>query len=400
MNKSIGMKNRSRLIPRNNWDYNFYSLINATLGCIIKKVDAPALEIFFQRKAQWTMAGRASLYAILKALSLSLGSKIGVPLFCCPVVFNAIRQAGYKPKFIDCSDNDYNLSPQDLERKKDELSAVVAVHMFGNPCDIDRINSIAKEIPVIEDCAQSIYSKYKGRLTGFLSTASFFSFRCGKYISAGEGSAIFCNDSTLYSKIENVVSDFKSYGLISSIFHCAVIYLKALFYRRPLYGIIGYPIGRRLDKKFNLTAKEGFEEGKIVSGDLWLANNRIPKFERNIERQRRNAQLLRKLINIQNVVLPSENDDCLGNWFQFALRFPKSEIRDAMAAHLWKNGIDSAKYLDDIVEIARLQYGYNLGDCPNAEKFSKTVLLIPIYYTLKDKDIIYIAEIINSFNEV
>lgn len=388
--------NKIKLIPRNNWDYGFFALVNAITGSILRKMPAVKVESFFLTKPVWTMSGRSSLYAILKALSLSANSQVGVPLFCCPVVFDAIRQAGCQPYFLDCNDNDYNLSPEDFERKRNGLSALVAVHMFGNPCDMDKINFVAQGIPVIEDCAQSIYSKYKGRYTGFLSTSSFFSFRCGKYISAGEGSAIFCNDSNLQRKVEQVVSEFKSSGMISSIMHSFITYIKALFYSRPLYGTIGYPVGIRLDKKLNLTAKEGFEKRKIAPGDLWLANKRIPKFQKKIERQRRNAQLLNEHINIPNVILSYENKDCVWNWFQFPLRFPNSESRDAMAEHLWKNGIDSAKYLDNIVDIVKEDYGYITGDCPNAERFSKTVLLIPIHYTLKEKEIISISEIVNS----
>ena len=121
--------------------------------------------------------------------------QVGVPLFCCSVVFDAICQAGLTPRFIDSSVDDYNLSIEDLQKKRSGLAAVVPVHMFGKPADMDAIDAAAEGIPVIEDCAQSLLSTYKGRLTGLLSTVSFFSFRCGKYISAGEGSAIICRDA-------------------------------------------------------------------------------------------------------------------------------------------------------------------------------------------------------------
>ena len=108
--------------------------------------------------------------------------------------------------------NDYNISVEDLRKKRADLAAIVAVHMFGNPCDMDAINAVADTVPVIEDCAQSIFSTYKGKQTGLLSTASFFSFRCGKYISAGEGSAIFCRELELQKKIERIVNSFESWS--------------------------------------------------------------------------------------------------------------------------------------------------------------------------------------------
>ena len=70
-----------------------------------------------------------------------------------------------------------------------------------------------------------------------------------------------------------------------------------------------------------------------------------------------------------------------------------------MADYLFDHGIDTAKYLDDIADEARLHYGYS-GDCPNAELLSKTVLLVPIYYTLRARDIEHIARSINEGSEL
>jgi len=94
----------------------------------------------------------------------------------------------------------YCLSPADLKDKISSLKAIVLVHMFGHPADMEPILATCDGIPVIEDCAQSLFGKYKGTYTGFLSGYSFFSFRSGKYISAGEGSALFLKDP---SKIES-----------------------------------------------------------------------------------------------------------------------------------------------------------------------------------------------------
>ena len=74
--------------------------------------------------------------------------------------------------------------------------------------------------------------------------------------------------------------------------------------------------------------------------------------------------------------LPGERPDRTRNWFQFPLRFADKEQRDQMAAHLLANDIDTAKYLDDIVDVARARYGYG-GDCPNAERLSRTTLICP-----------------------
>jgi perosamine synthetase len=393
------LRDRTRLIPRNNWDYGFRALSGAMRSMNNGATKAPNDLKIFQKTPIWTNTGRAALYAILRALELPVNTKVGVPLFCCSVVFNAVCQAGLIPEFIDSKTEDCNLSIEDLQKKRPGLTAVVAVHMFGQPCDMDAILDVAGTIPVIEDCAQSIFSTYKGKQTGSLSTASFFSFRCGKYVSAGEGSAIFCRDPVLHRKIEQIVSSFESPSTFGLVKDSLSTFVKATLYNRPWYGLVGYPIGMRLDKKLNLTAKDGFETGKIAPTHLHLIEERIASFEKKINIQREHAQVLFQSIKPGPFSLPSGNTDCSSNWYQFALRFQNTNQRDAMANYLLSQGIDTAKYLDTIVEEACSRYGY-LGNCPNAEHLSKTILLIPIHYNLDSSDIEHIARSINKGSEI
>ena len=170
---------------------------------------------------------------------------------------------------------------------------------------------------------------------------------------------------------------------------------KATLYHRPWYGLIGYPIGMRLDKKMNLTAKDGFETGQVASTYLALIDARIAHFQEKIDIQREHAHMLLNAVMPGDFSLPSEVSGCSSNWFQFALRFQNTDQRDAMADYLLKQGIDTAKYLDTIADEARSSYGYK-GDCPNAEVLSKTILLVPIHYTLRTCDIEHIARSINE----
>ena len=250
------------LIPRNNWDYGVDALLVAASGIYRNASGAPSVANLFGQDPVWTNAGRTSLYAILGALHLPAGAQVGVPLFCCSVVFDAICQAGLTPRFIDSGVDDYNLSTEDLRKKRSGLAAVVPVHMFGKPADMDAIDAAAEGIPVIEDCAQSLLSTYKGKLTGLLSTVSFFSFRCGKYISAGEGSAIICRDGELHDEIERVVASFPPRSAPGMITDALTTFAKATLYNRPWYGLAGFPVGMRLDRRLNLTAKGGFETGQ------------------------------------------------------------------------------------------------------------------------------------------
>lgn len=383
------------LIPRNNWDYGIGALAAAASGIRRNVSDAPRFGDIFQQDPIWTNAGRTSLYAILKGLGLPAGAEVGVPLFCCSVVFEAIRQAGLNPRFVDSGEADHNLSAEDLRRKRDGLAAIVAVHMFGDPADMDEINAVADGIPVIEDCAQSLLSTYKGRQTGLLSTVSFFSFRCGKYVSAGEGSAILCRDPDLHARIARTAASFPRPSDARMLADALSTYAKATLYSRPLYGLAGYPIGMRLDKRLNLTAKDGFAPGRIAASHLAIIDARIARFHEKVTLQRRHARMLLDSVSPGAFSLPTERPDRTRNWSQFPLRFRTTEHRDLMAAHLMARGIDTARYLDGIAAQASGAYGYR-GDCPNAERLAATTLLVPIHYNLRAGDLEHIARAIND----
>ncbi len=395
MGAGVTLRDTAGLIPRNNWDYGLDALAGATSGVYRHTSRAATVTRLFRQEPLWTNAGRTSLYAILKALDLPRGAQVGVPLFCCSVVFDAIRQAGLTPRFIDSGD-DYNLSVEDLRRKREDLAAVVAVHMFGLPADMDAINEVAGGSPVIEDCAQSLLSTYRGRPTGLLSTASFFSFRCGKYVSAGEGGAVICRTPELRGRIAEVIDAFAPPSTPAMLADAFSTFIKAMLYHRPWYGLIGHPVGMRLDKKLNLTAKDGFETGRIAASHLALVDRRMPGFHKKVNRQRQHARMLLAKLTPGTFDLPPQANDGSGNWFQFPLRFDTTDRRDLMARHLLSRGIDSATYLDDIADVATSRYGYRRGDCPNAERLSRTTLLVPIHYTLRVRDIEHIARSINE----
>ena len=374
---------KPNLIPRANWDYGISDFGESVSGIFNGKLDMEGLfERLFNRRPLFTTSGRASLYAILKSLDLPSGSQIGVPLFCCSVVFDTIIKADLRPRFIDINPEDFNLSAHDLEKKKKSLSAIIVVHMFGTPADMDSLTSVSGgSIPIIEDCAHSLFSMYKGKYTGTLSAASFFSFRSGKYISSGEGSAILTQSPELYNEIKKNIESYPSWNLREELLHASTTLIKSKLYQKPFYGLMGLPIGRMLDRRLNLTAKSGIRLRNISKGDSTIIFRRISDFQSNIKRQIEHSSYLLANLSLKNCILPAVPEGCINNYYQFPILFKTSEQRDMAANHLFQRGIDCAKYLDDIVDYTKYSCGYE-GDCHNAEHRSKTTLLIPHYYTL------------------
>lgn len=392
------LANNIRLIPRYHWEYGISDVWKAILSRDApERTSSAELNEILGGQVSFTTSGRASLYAILRSLALPEGSRVGVPLFCCSVVFDAIMQAGLKPEFIDITGDTYGLSPDDVQRKRSKISALVAVHMFGHPVDMDAIRESAGGTPIIEDCAQALYSTYKGQPAGTLGDVSFFSFRSGKYVSVGEGSAIRCNSRDLQKPVSAEVNSFPDWRAHQSAAHVVSTYIKTVMYNRPWYGAVGRPLGSRLDKSLNLTAKSGFTLRKIASGDFRILRERMRTFRSRIQKQRENALLLLDAIKLSGVTLPFEKTGCQSNYYQFAIRLNDQDQRDRLANHLQRRGIDAARYLDGIDRDAERLYGY-AGGCPVAEHCSKTVLTIPAYYSLSKKDVQHIIQSINVFS--
>ena len=379
------------LIPRFNLDYGFkdfcYGIRSIFSG---DEFDLEPLEsIFGEKTFLFTNYGRSSLCVILKALNLPKGSKIGVPLYSCTVVFDAIVNAGLVPCFVDIDLNNYTVDPGDLEEKIEDLSAVVVIHTFGRPADMDKINEIANGIPVIEDCAHSLMSGYKGRITGTLGDASFFSL--AKYISAGGGGMIILNDNNIVKEIESEVKNLKRYSILNEIKHCIVAYMRSFLYHKPWFGLFALPIGLAIEDKVDLMDKKSFEIAAINRNDLSVFIKKISSFGMKVEAQRKNSFLLMEELKDTPLILPYERKDTYCNYYLFPIRFEKGRERDSVSDFLRKRGVDTSKLYSETPLKAKQCYGYK-GDCPNTEKCGSTLLTIPNHYTLKKNDLLKIAE--------
>ena len=385
------MNMRANLIPRFNVDYSFSDLVQGirSLHSTEAAVDS-LVSVFDKKKFYFMNRGRSALYVILKSLNLPKGSKIGVPLYSCTVVFDAIIAAGFSPCFIDIGLETYTLDPLDLENKIDALAAVVVIHTFGRPADMDAIKKVAKNIPIIEDCAHSMLSEYKGRVTGTIGDAAFFSLE--KYISAGGGGMIIVNRDKDTEVFDAAIRSLPCPSSFEEIKHIFSTYLFSLLYHAPWYGLLALPLGTYVEKKVDLTGKTGFKVAKqIRRSDLGVFLNKFNGFRAIVELQRKNSQMLLDEIKDTSLILPSEQDNTWWNHYLLPLRFESRNQRDRAHKKLMKLGVDSAKLFSKTPEKARLSYGY-LGDCEKTEELSDTILTVPNYYTLSEDQILNVAK--------
>jgi len=389
------MKPIPNLIPRFNLDYYFNDFIYSVKSIFANNdFDLKPLEsIFGKRNFFFTNVGRSSLYIILKALNLPSHSKIGVPLYICMTVFDAIKKAGHVPYFIDIDIDNYTLDPSDLEDKIKDLSAVVVVHTFGRPADMDEINEIADGISVIEDCAHSLLSEYKGRTTGTLGDASFFSFK--KYISAGEGGMLILNNEEFIEDVQKELGLLKEPSKINEIKHSFFTYIHSSLYHKPLYGLFAFPIGSYIKINTKIGTNREFPITKIRKSDLGIFLKKLEGFREKVELQRRNSWILIDELESTSLILPYEKEHTWCNYYLFPIRFRNKRERDKAHELLRDFGVDSAKLYSETPKEARKFYGYR-GNCPNSEIIADTVLVVPNYYTLSEDEMMRVADSIKK----
>src|SRR5207302_2542700 len=147
--------------------------------------------------------GRMACYYILRALDLPAGSEIIFPALTFWVVPEIARRAGLTPVFVDVDPTTFNLDPSKIEAAITERTrAIMPTHLYGQPCEMTEIMRIAEKynLIVVEDCAQAVGARYRGRRVGTFGTASSYSFQLLKGINTyGVGTAL-TNDAAHASR--------------------------------------------------------------------------------------------------------------------------------------------------------------------------------------------------------
>ncbi len=182
-------------------------------GWVAKGSKVSELESLFARyinngkgTAVAVSSGSAALYLALKSLNLRKVSKVIVPTYACSALLNAVSLADCEPVVLDIEHDSlnirYNLIKQAVQ--EDKIGAIIAVHTFGMPADIQRIKSLG--VPVIEDCAQALGSKINNKPVGSFGDISIFSFYASKMINSGSGGLVYSENASYISAITDYIN--------------------------------------------------------------------------------------------------------------------------------------------------------------------------------------------------
>ena len=149
-------------------------------------------------------SGTTALVAALRALGVSPDDEVIVPSFTFIATANAVRLVGAEPVFVDIEEETFGLDPASVrESVTDRTAAIVPVHLYGGPCQIDELAAIAEEegVALVEDAAEAFGATHEGKFAGTFGDAGILSFCQNKVVVTGEGGAVLTDDDDVASEL-------------------------------------------------------------------------------------------------------------------------------------------------------------------------------------------------------
>lgn len=317
------------------------------------------LEAFEQEFARYCGArycvgvgnGLDALHLILRGYEISGGDEVIVPSNTYIATWLAVSYAGATPVPVEPDPSTYNIDPDRVEAAiTSRTRAVIAVHLYGQPADMDPIREIARRrgLRLIDDCAQAHGARHKGKRVGALADASGFSFYPGKNLGAlGDGGAVTTDDEALARRIRVL----RNYGSQEK-------------YHNDVKGF-----NSRLDE-----IQAAFLRVKLRMLDTW-----------NVAREAIARRYLQALSDT-GLSLPHVPDWVVPVWHVFVVRTAE---RDALRGALEAVGVGTMIHypVPPHLQPAYVDLGYGLGDLPIAEALHREVLSLPMYPTLTEAQV-------------
>lgn len=338
------------------------TLIGHILGD--KTQEGASIKKFYRKFGQWlnipyvfgAASGRSAFQLALESLGLKKGSEIIFPIFTFPVMPMVAKILGYVPVFCEVDPVSYNSGPEHIEPKiTDNTGAILATHLFGQPCPIKEITEIARQrgILLMEDCAHACGVRADGKAVGTFGDIGLFSFAEGKNMPCFGGGAIITADEEIARRAGNILagSQIQSKGEI--INKALSVWMKWLLTVPLVFGVTSYPVLRLkqilgqplMDSTVGDELLDQFEKSNpkikgisnLQASIGLLQLDRIDVFN---EGARRNAEILTGALGeIEGVMAPRPTD---GN--HIYVYYPLSvepKKRDDLRHYLLRHGIDS-----------------------------------------------------------
>ena len=360
-------------------------------GHYVKEFEEHMEEYLHVKHAIGCSSGTAALMLALRACNVKSGDEVITTPFTFFATAEAIAAVGAMPVFVDVKEDDYTINPDLIEKAiTEKTKAILPVHIFGACSDMDRINAIAEKhgLKVIEDCAQAIGAKYKGRYAGTLGDVGCFSFYPTKNLGGcGDGGMLTTNNDDMAL----ILNAFREHGagkngakaleLLDGVYEEVSINEKAT----DLYDPYKY---------FNYLIAYNSRLDAIQAAVLDIKLKHLDEY--NFNRARIAESYLKGLD--ERIIHPKYNDEQDCCWHQFVVR---SEYKEELCKDLSELGIGNGTFYP--VPLHR-QKAFNSENCKNpnaslpvAEKISSQSVCLPVFPEMTEEQIKEVIKAVNEF---
>ena len=327
------------------------------LGEEVKKFEKEFADFIGTKYSIGVASGTDALFLALKALDIGKGDEVITVSHTAIATVSAIEECGAKPVLADIEEDYFTIDTEQIEKLiTSKTKAIIPVHIYGQPCDMDKILEIAKKynLFVIEDCAQAHGAKYKNKTVGSIGDIGCFSFFPTKNLgSIGDGGAITTNDERLANKIAML----------------------------RLYG---------WDKDRN-TQFSGYNS-RLDEIQAAVLRVKLKYLTRDIKRRNNVAKFYEKYLSDLDLILPKVRKECYHAYHLFVI---KTDDREKLLQYLKEHQIMPMIHYPRAVHMQK--YYKNKINLPVTEKIVESILSLPMYPELKEEEIQYITVKLKEF---
>ena len=305
--------------------------------------------------------GTVALHLALIALGIGRGDEVIVPTLTYVASVNAIAYTEATPIFVDSLKSNWQVDPDDIERKiTEKTKAIMVVHLYGHPCDMERIMAIAKkhDLFVVEDCAEGFGSYFAGQHVGTFGDISTFSFYGNKTITTGEGGMVVTNDETLYAR----ASHLKDQGMAK--------------FRQYWHDVIGYNY-----RMTNICAAIGLAQ--------------LEQAEKFLRQKRDIAAWYQKYLQGTPVEFHQEDANVHHSYWMCSILVPKSAERDPLRELLKERNVETRPVFYPVHTMP--MYSQKYQKHKNAEDIGWRGMNLPSWQGLSEDQVKYICDVIHEF---
>ena len=307
-----------------------------------------------------TSNGTTALHAALHAVGIGRGDRVLTTPFSFIATANAIRHTGAEPVFADINPETFNLDvgvvESILQNRGEELDAILAVHLYGLPCEMDQLTELATEydLTLIEDAAQAHGATYDGQRVGSFGDVACFSFYPTKNMTTGEGGMITTDNPDVAQR----AARFVNHG--------------------------------RTEKYGHETVGHNFRMTSIAAAIGRVQLDRLPEYIRS---RRQNAAILTDGLDNSPIEPPVEPENRTHVYHQYTVQ---TSDRNKLKSYLAENDIGSGVYYPTCMH-EQPAYDYLNHEAVIGERTAEEVLSLPVHPQVSDKEITYIVDTLQQY---